>query len=518
MSTTEQRLRELLEITKALGTERDVDALLTLILTKARQLTGADAGSLYVIEGQDTENEARKLRFKLAQNDSVEMEVKEFVFEVSNSSLAGWVVVNRKPLAVADAYRMDETLGIRHDRGVDEKLGYRTRSILTAPLINHRDEVIGVIQLINKKTDPSANLGDAGGDGSVVPFDEEDQHLLVSFASQAGIALENAQLQAEIQAMFDGFVDASVHAIEQRDPSTSGHSRRVSRLTVDLARVVDRVDSGRYGFVKFGPDDLEELRVAGLLHDFGKVGVREQVLVKASKLPPLNLELIRARLGGVASRAEAGMLRRKVELIGSKAPPGQLQVLEEEWKAFDRRIRSYVEIIERADAPTILPDGDFEVIDTIASTTYEDGQGAVTLLTPAEAEYLKIRRGTLTEDEMEEIRSHARHTLEFLQRVPWGRKFRKLPRIAAAHHEKVDGSGYPDGLRGTEIPIQSKMMAIADIFDALTAADRPYKKAVPVDRALDILGYEVRDGHLDKDLLEMFVGAKVYLSVIDPAP
>ena len=518
MATTEQRLRDLLEITKILSTERDVDALLELILSKSRELSSADAGSLYVIEGEDTPSASRRLRFKMAQNDSVEMDFEEFVFDVSNSSLAGWVVLNREPLSIEDAYEMDPTLGIKHSRSVDERLGYRTRSILTAPMIRNRGQVIGVIQLINKKTDPARTLsGGEEEDGLVVPFDDEDRELLVSFASQAAIAVENAQLQAEIQAMFDGFVDASVHAIEQRDPTTSGHSRRVSLLTVALAKVVDRVESGRYGFLEFSRDDLEELKVAALLHDFGKVGVRETVLVKANKLPPMNLELILTRLSHVARLEETRFLRRQVELIRSGAPEAEVKALEEEWAMVDRTIRRYKDIVTRADKPTILPEGDFEVIGDIAATTYEDEDGTVRpYLTEGEIEYLKVRKGTLTSDEMEEIRSHARHTYEFLQRVPWGRKFRQLSRIAAAHHEKIDGSGYPDGLQEAEIPVQSKMMAVADIFDALTASDRPYKKAVPVDRALKILGFEVKDNHLDKDLVEMFAGAEVYLEVIDP--
>ncbi len=518
MSTTEQRLRDLLEITKVLSTERDVDALLELILTKSRELTSADAGSLYVIEGEDTTSSGRRLRFKLAQNDSVEMAVEEFVFEVSNSSLAGWVVLNQKPLAIDDAYHMDPTLGIKHSRGVDEKLGYRTQSILTAPMITNRGEVIGVIQLINKKTDASRTLSGAeDNDGLVVPFDGEDRELLASFASQAAIAVENAQLQAEIQAMFEGFVDASVHAIEQRDPTTSGHSRRVSKLTVSLAQVVDRVDSGRYGFLKFSRDDLEELKVAGLLHDFGKVGVRETVLVKANKLPPMNLDLILTRLDHVARLEETRFLRRQIGLIRAGAPEAEIKALEEEWSVLERTIRRYKDIVARADKPTILPEGDFEVIGDIAATTYEDEDGNVQpYLSAEEINYLKVRKGTLTPDEMEEIRSHARHTYEFLQRVPWGRKFRQLSRIAAAHHEKINGSGYPDGLKEAEIPVQSKMMAVADIFDALTASDRPYKKAVPVDKALAILGFEVKDNNLDKDLVEMFIGAKVYLEVIEP--
>ncbi len=516
MWTAEERLRNLLEVTRAISTERDVNALLALILRKSRELTGADAGSIYVVEPGAAGTEIRKLRFKLAQNDSVPMQVSEFVMDVSTASISGYVVLKREPLAIDDAYAMDPSLGFKHSREVDEKLRYRTRSILTVPMINHRDEVIGVIQLINKKTDPAARLSSPPDcDRWVVPFGQDDRDLLVSLASQAGITLENAQLYSEIQMMFEGFVNASVQAIEQRDPTTSGHSRRVSALTVELAKTVDRVESGRYGFLKFDASDLEELRIAALLHDFGKVGVRETVLVKANKLPPLNLDLILARLDHVLRWQEAVHLRGQIDLLRRGAPQSELAARESSWKSLERKLREYKEVVRRADQPTILPEGDFEIIDEIARSTMRgDGGEEVRLLSDSEAEYLKIRKGTLTAEEMAEIRSHASHTYDFLRLIPWGKRFRRLPEIAGAHHEKLNGTGYPAGLRDAEIPVQSKMMAIADIFDALTASDRPYKKAVPVQKALDILGFEVKDGNLDRELLEMFIGAKVYRCVI----
>lgn len=519
MSTTEHRLRDLLETTRALSTERDVDSLLALILDKSRELTGADAGSLYVIEGDQPDVAQRKLRFKMAKNDSVDVQVSEFVMDVSTSSIAGSVVLGREPLAIENAYDMDASLGFKHSRGVDEKLGYHTRSMLTAPMINHHDEVIGVIQLINKKTDPAASVTSASDcDRWVVPFDDEDRDVLLSLASQAAIALENTQLQAEIQAMFEGFVDAAVHAIEQRDPTTSGHSRRVSILSEELARVVDRVESGRYGWVRFSGEDLEEIRIAGLLHDFGKVGVREAVLVKSDKLPPMNMELIEARIEAAIRLEEARTLRQILELQGQEDSGEQVERAHSRFRDLQTRLRGYVDVIRRANRPTVLDDGDFGTIDEIAATTVEDDSGqSCALLTGDEAAYLRVRRGSLTKSEMDEIRSHALHTQEFLRRIPWGRKFRRLPEIATAHHEKLDGTGYPAGLKEAEIPLQAKIMAIADIFDALTASDRPYKKAVPVDRAIEILGFEVKDNHLDRDLVEMFVGEKVYESVIsDP--
>jgi HD-GYP domain-containing protein (c-di-GMP phosphodiesterase class II) len=384
--------------------------------------------------------------------------------------------------------------------------------MLVAPLISQRDEVIGVIQLINKKRDPSAKLVTrADVDAQVATFDERSEELLGLLASQAGVSLETALLYEEIRRLFEGFVSASVEAIESRDPTTSGHSRRVAELTVELAKVVDRVASGPYAAAAFSPEDLRELEYASLLHDFGKIGVREKVLVKAKKLYDEELELLRGRFDYVIRSIEVDILAQKVRLLEGGSGPEALALLDRELQRRKAEIEAAWEAVIGANEPTILAAGDFDRIDAIAHETFRDPRGVVrTLLSEHELHCLKLSKGSLTPAEFDEIRSHVSHTFRFLSQIPWGKSLRRVPIIAGAHHERVNGTGYPGRLRAEEIPVQSKIMSISDVYDALTANDRPYKKAVPVERAIDILEYGVRDGHLDPELVRIFKEARVW--------
>ncbi|MFW6031495.1 MAG: HD domain-containing phosphohydrolase, partial [Myxococcota bacterium] len=489
----EYELGELVEIARALTQERDLGHLLALILEKSRFITGADAGSLYVIEGTDPNPEHRVLRFKLSQNDSCDFEATEFTMPVSTRSIAGYAAVTREPIRIEDVYQIATDAPYGFDASFDRRIGYRTRSMLAVPMVSAEDEVIGVIQLINKKRDPRVRLDTQEAfEEEVVPFDDRSAELLATLASQAGIALENALLYDEIRNIFEGFVHASVEAIEQRDPTTSGHSLRVSVLSCRLAEVVDGLDEGPYAGATFSRRELKELEYAALLHDFGKIGVREQVLVKAKKLYPHTLEAVRARVHYALKEAEADVLGRKITLIREGAGESDLRRLDEELARRRADLQDAWRLITEANEPTVLSEGDFSRIEAIGRMTYVDGDGAVQpLLSPAEVEQLQVTRGSLSTAEMDEIRAHVVHSFNFLSRIPWGKSFTDIPRIAGAHHEKLDGSGYPNRLSGEEIPLQSKIMTVADIYDALTARDRPYKKAVPVERALTILGYEV---------------------------
>jgi HD-GYP domain-containing protein (c-di-GMP phosphodiesterase class II) len=506
----EYEVGQLVDIARAMTTERDVNKLLGLILEKSRFVTQADAGSIYVVEGADEKNPM--LRFKLTQNDSVTFDSREFTMPISNKSMAGSVAMSKKPVNIADVYDMPPGSPFGFDRRFDEKIGYRTKSVLTYPLISQRDEVIGVIQLINKKKDPERKLlSQEDVDEQVIPFDPRSEELLGMVAAQAGASLENALLYSEIQQLFEGFVDASVAAIESRDPTTSGHSRRVANLTVGLAKAVDKESTGPYRDASFTRDDLRELEYASLLHDFGKIGVREKVLVKAKKLYDERLELIRARFDYVEKSLEADVLRRKLRMIERGAPKSDLDALDREEAERKAEMQAWWQAILSANEPTVLAAGDFEKIEAIAKETFFALSGEMKwLLEEEEKNALCVKRGSLTSQEYEEIQSHVVHTERFLSQIPWGKKLRRVPTIAGAHHERVNGTGYPKRLRSEEIPVQSKMMSIADIYDALTASDRPYKKAVPVERAIDILEYGVKDGHLDVELVRIFKEARVW--------
>lgn len=505
---------ELVEIARAITRERDIDRLLGLILEKSRFISGADAGSIYVLEGDAREARGQSLQFKLSQNDSISYEARQFAIPVSKRSIAGAAVLERQPINIADVYQLGADVPYGFDPSFDQRMGYRTVSMLAVPMISAEDEVIGVIQLINKKRNPRSKLHSPEDFArEAVPFDARSEELLLALAAQAGIALENALLYQEIRNIFEGFVRASVQAIEQRDPSTSGHSQRVSVLSCLLAERVSSVETGQFRDARFSLRELQELKYAALLHDFGKIGVREQVLVKAKKLYPHEHDAIRARIEFAKKAAEVELLREKLALIAQGCGPAELERVEQEYEQRRARLIQAWELIERANEPTVLSEGEFSRIAEIGAISYLDAAGdARRLLSEPEMIALRITRGSLGPNELEEIRSHVVHTYNFLTKIPWGKNMKRIPEIARAHHEKLNGEGYPLGMPASAIPLQSKIMTIADIYDALTAADRPYKKALPQERALQILDFEVRDGHLDPELVRIFREAEVYKS------
>jgi HD-GYP domain-containing protein (c-di-GMP phosphodiesterase class II) len=509
-------LGELIAIANAINSERDINRLLGLILEKSRYVTGADAGSIYVLI-PDPEKPRRKherlLRFEVAQNESVDVDFRSFTLKVSRRSIVGAAVIRREVIHIPDLYRLEEhnPWGVEHDSSFDERTGYRTRSVLTVPLINHRDQVIGVLQLINKKTTPGQPLRTLEDfQDKVVPFDDHSVELCKTLASQAGISLENALLYNELQAVFEGFVEASVQAIESRDPSTSGHSARVADLTVGLAEVVCNVETGPYAAMVFNADDLKAIEYAGLLHDFGKIGVPEAVLVKPRKLYDWQRDIVLARFDYIRAWVQNQALQKKTELL-RHGDAGGLQALEDALDKQEQYLELCISTVLDANQPSVMDKDRPALLKEIAQQTYVDPRGETrSYLTSEELDCLSIARGSLNTSERGQIESHVVHTFNYLCSIPWGPRFSEIPRIAGAHHEKLDGSGYPKGLGTVDIPVQAKMMAIADIFDSLTASDRPYKKAVPWQRALDILGYETKEGKLDPELMRLFVEARVY--------
>ncbi|MCU1229761.1 MAG: metal dependent phosphohydrolase [Acidobacteria bacterium] len=508
-----RELREVSQVGIALSTERDHSVLLTKILSKARELSRADAGSLYLLD--DDGNDGRALRWKLAQNDSVDVDFEERVLPITKKSLAGYVALTGETLVIDDAYDLPHDAEYSINRSFDEENSYLTRSILVFPMTNHVGEVIGVLQLINRKRTAAktTKLTAATVPDEVISFDKEIVEVMRSLAGQAAVAVENNLLYESIERLFEGFVTAAVTAIEQRDPTTSGHSFRVADLTVELARVIDR-DSERYANVHFSSDQVREMRYASLLHDFGKVGVREQVLVKEKKLYPLQLETVRARFDFVMKAVENRANERKLAQLLAHGPDGYeafAKQVDKETRAELERLQKDFAFIATSNEPTVLPEGDFQYLQQLAQREYDDIRGSRSLLLkPEEAKILSIRKGNLDAIERGEIESHVTHTYNFLQKIPWTKDLIGVPNIAYAHHEKLNGRGYPRKLMAQDIPLQSRMMTVSDIYDALTANDRPYKRAISTDRALDILKMEVADGFLDPTLVDLFMDAKVY--------
>ncbi len=488
-------MQRLNEVGAALASEQNLDRLLDLILTQSRGLLAAEAGSIYLVVGDD---DSKELLFAHTQNAKVSLPYHRFKMPISTSTLAGFVASTGDPLNIPDVYRIADSAPYHFNDSFDRQARYRTVSMLVVPMQDAEGEILGVIQWINRVEDD---------EGAPVPFLAEHQMLARSLAAQAGVAVKNAQLRSDIEALFEGFVNASVTAIEARDPVTSGHSGRVADLTVGLAEAVNLTPNGLYGPISFNDRQLREIRYASLLHDFGKVGVREQVLVKAKKLDAQRMEIILQRL-------------RQKQLEDA------LILLQESWKGgrhfdpvhWDSLIRDrqeetdrLMELVRRSNEPSVLPQDVAEGLGLLDGLRFTHWTGEATeIVHPDDLACLRIKKGSLSEGERLEIESHVTHTFRFLQQIPWTKDLKDIPEIAYAHHERLTGRGYPRQLDAPEIPVQSRAMAISDVFDALTARDRPYKAAVPLEKSLAILEDEAKEGQLDAQLLGLFIEAKVF--------
>ncbi|HZA13630.1 MAG TPA: HD domain-containing phosphohydrolase [Myxococcaceae bacterium] len=483
ISRRELKLQSILEVAKAMTAERHLDQLLHLILAQATRVVEADRCSLFLLD-----REKNELWSKVAQGARGEIRVK------LGSGLAGTVALTGEAINVPDAYADD-----RFEPSFDVTNGYRTGSLLCVPMRDASGEVTGVLQALNKK----------GGDS----FTPEDAELLMALGGQAAVAIENAVLHDEISRLFEGFVQASVVAIESRDPTTAGHSGRVADLTVTLAQAMEHVTSGPYAQLRFRAHEIQEIRYASLLHDFGKVGVREPVLVKAEKLHPHELNGVRQRFEVARQHRHIASYQRRLEALKTRGLLALPEIEAQEMARLSAELAELdrlLELVLACNTPEVVAQRGFEQLDELRRHTYLDSRGEVReLLSSDEVKLLSIRRGSLSPEERTQIQQHVEYTFRFLKQIPWTRSLRNVPEIAYAHHERLNGRGYPRAIRGDEIPVQSKIMAICDIFDALTAADRPYKKAIPAAMAFDILRDEADAGLIDGDILRVFIEAEI---------
>ncbi len=476
------KLQSILDVAKAMTAERHLDRLLALVVDEGARVAEADRCTLFLVD-----REKGELWSKVAHGAAT-------IRIPLGAGLAGAVAASGAPVRIDDAYADP-----RFDREVDRATGYRTRTVLAVPMRNTKGEVVGVLQALNRR------------DGA---FGAEDEELLGALAGPAASALENAVLNEEIERLFEGFVQAAVVAIEQRDPTTAGHSGRVAVLTVALARALEQAPPPAWRGVAFDAAALQQLRYAALLHDFGKVGVREHVLVKAEKLHPHELELVQARFDLARATLENERLRARLD-----PPSGSGRAaVDARYAERQRELEALWEVVLVANRPTVLPAEASARLAGAAGLTFADPRGAERpLLTPFELSCLSIPKGSLSEAERKEIEGHVAHTFRFLSEIPWTRSLRRVPEIAWGHHEKLDGRGYPRAVPGEAIAVETRMMTISDIYDALTASDRPYKKALPPEKALDILGDEARRGQIDAALLRVFVEAGVWREPARPA-
>lgn len=518
----------LFAVSRELSQDPNANQVLDMILERAMEYTFADGGSLYLVEKvpQDSLGGARpKFRYVLRFHKSASIshgkliEMINQMVPIDTTSIAGYVAGSGCTVRIRDCYVLPDDCPFTFNTEFDKAMGYRTKSTLAIPIKTSNNSVMGVVQLVNKVRAfrrRNEETSERILEKDIVAFSGNDERLIEAFASHAAVALENAKLTHDIADLFESFVRASVTAIEARDPTTSGHSDRVAELTVSFAETIDRVSSGMFSSIKFAPEQLRELRYAALLHDFGKIGVKEDILLKAKKLYPYELETIFLRLETLQSKNEARVWRQTCEkIVGSldsmnpqlaKSELGQTLYSLDHFRQQLEEIRRGIVV---ANEPQVL-DKDFDIqrlMDWIQEMSQKVGQ---MLLTNQEVARLKIPQGTLSREEREEINSHVEHTFQFLQQIAWTDDLAGVPEIAHAHHEKLDGSGYPRALRADQIPLQARMMTISDIYDALTAMDRPYKKAVTPERALDILRMEAKAGKLDSELLKIFIDASIF--------
>jgi HD-GYP domain-containing protein (c-di-GMP phosphodiesterase class II) len=530
-----ETIEQLLAIGTALSDCLNLTELLDLILTKSREITCSDAGSVYLIDRTEREP---KLIFKVAQTDSLPHLSRQFAsIPLNRESLAGYVATTGESLNIPDAYALPSNVPYKFDRHFDLEFAYRTVSVLVLPMQNRDGETIGVLQLIDRKLKAALRITPANALSITQPYSDWERQIVRSLASQAAISIERNHLLESIEELFAGFVTASVQVIESRDPTTAGHSERVAKLCVRLSQEVSSIDIGKLAAIQFSDRQIQEIRYAALLHDFGKISIPEAIVQKSNKLYPHQLTEISYRFNLLRRTWELECAEQKFSHLLN--PPlthqhqgddnchhcGYLQQLDRDLNTKLERLQSYWELLNKIDRPDVVRTLEFaEQLETIvtdlqqlAQYTYRDLEGNLQpLLTPAEIEQILIPRGSLTAAERLVVESHVSHTYDFLRKIPWTKHLQNVPKIAGSHHEKLDGSGYPQGLTAAEIPIQSQIMTIADIYDALTASDRPYKPRLPLDRSLAILHQEAAAGKLDSNLLAVFEQRQVYAILNDP--
>ena len=502
LDNRQRQMKKLSEIGVALSSQLSLEDLLETLLREACGVAECDAASLYLVE---REEDADFLRFKLSRNDSIDFAFKESRVPLSSESISGYVAQSGEEINVADVYELPLDLPYSFNRSFDERMNYRTRSMLVLPLRDHNERVVGVLQFMNRKCEKT---------GETIQFDAEIVEILRAVTSQAALSILKSRLVRDINELFESFVQASVMAIEQRDPSTSGHSARVAETTVDLFQALPNSNLPRFKNLVITENDLREVRYAALLHDFGKVGVREAVLVKSHKLSDERLEIINYRVQLQKERLRRAAVEREVHLLHDKAVDFEVARarIHRELLSQISQLDDYFGMIVAANNPTVRTDGDFNHLKEIAGYRFVEDDGSATgLISNQDLAALSVRRGSLTPEERVEIEAHVQHTRDFLAVLPWPEELSQVPMIAGSHHEKLNGTGYPSKLQGEQIPLASRVMTVCDIYDALTAMDRPYKSAISQQAAFDILYEEAKAELLDIDLVNIFVASRKQL-------
>lgn len=499
------QIERLTEIGRALSRERNLNALLEMILDEARRFTHADAGTLYIKEG-DT------LRFKILQNETMKARIggkpeDEIPFppvKLRKSNVSAYVAMTGVSVNIPDVY-CSNLFDFTGPKVFDKSTGYRSKSMLVVPMRNHENDVIGVLQLLNAQNPAT---------GEIISFSAFHESLTESLASQAAVAITNVALINDMAQLFESFVEVMATAIDEKSPVMGGHIRRVAELTLEMAEVVNDQKTGAFKDIHFGSERLHELKIAALMHDIGKVTTPVNIVEKANKLETIfdRKHFVGLRFDYLVQQAKTKGLQRQLQLMEQDASQEELRQVEEDTEREAAKLLDMKNFVLMCNHPgEFLQDEKVERLQTISKLTYMDENGVERhYLTEDELENLSIRKGSITEKERDIMKHHAVVTLNMLNKIPFTKALRNIPKFAGAHHECVDGTGYPLGLKGDEIPFEGLLLAVTDVAEALTAADRPYKKAMPLSMVYQILRKMVESGKLDNNLVELFINQKVY--------
>ena len=499
------QIKKLSDIGRALSGVYDLNVLLEMIVDQARNFTNADAGTLYIVEDNT-------LRFQIVQNDSLKIRMggktgETIPFppvELKKSNVSAFVALKGVSINIPDVYDTD-LFDFTGPKKFDQSTGYRSQSMLVVPMRNHDGDVIGVLQLLNA-TNPN--------NGKVISFSQDYENLSESLASQAAVSITNAKLISNITELFEAFVNVMATAIDEKSPVTGGHIRRVADLTLTMADVIHNSKEGPYKDITFSPDQIYELRIAAYMHDIGKVTSPVEIVEKAKKLQTIfdRIQYVRLRMAYISQKIMLEGQNTKIELLQNGSDSGKLKALEKETLDKLEEIKEIREFINKCNEPgEFLEDETLERLKELSKKTYIDDEGEQQpFLTEDELVNLSIRRGSITEAERKKMQDHAAVTLRMLKQIPFTKKLKNVPSFAGAHHEFINGKGYPLGLKGDEIPFEGKLMAVTDIAEALTASDRPYKKAMPLETVYRILRSMAEKEELDNGLVELFIEKEVY--------
>ncbi|MEE1573998.1 MAG: HD domain-containing phosphohydrolase [Candidatus Neomarinimicrobiota bacterium] len=516
-ATLEDRIKRLQEIGLSLSTEDDINVIFELIMEEARNITNADGRTLYMIS-----DDGKTMNFEILRNDSMNtimggtsgtdipfppMQLFDEDRNPNHSSIVAYSANTGKTVNIKDAYK-EKGFDFSGAKNFDKSTGYRTKSVLSVPLKNHENDIVGVIQLINAKDSKS---------GNTISFSGDMQQQVESLASQGAVALTNKRLVAELKNLFESFIQLMATAIDAKSPYTGGHCERVPEIALMLAEAVEKIDEGPFKDFKMTDEERYELKIAAWMHDIGKVATPAHVVDKGTKLETIydRIETVKTRFEVLKRDAKIDFLLKKLECLETGNAEGVVNAESDYQERIDQIIKD-IEFIETCNVGgEFMQKEDQARVATIAKYQWNMNDSTLPFLDEKEVENLQIAKGTLLPEERQVIQDHITITIDMLEKLPYPKNLRNIPEFAGGHHEKLDGTGYPKGLTANEMSIQAKIMAIADIYEALTAADRPYKDGKKLSKAMQIMHFMKKDAEIDPDLFEIFVKEKVYQKYAD---